>query len=174
MQKYLPRVKWFWKCVLEPKWYIVMAVISTVLSLILIWSEVTFSFEHPTLSLYAIGLTWQGSESSAFLIELITFCTLCYICVCTYRVIFILRVLDFYFIVPKQQTDSSSLLYAAMFLSRLTVPLCLNFISMAHLDSRVTTNNAVGIDTAFTRVRDVACGMCAVVICSFGGVFFFG
>lgn len=39
-----------------------------------------------------------------------------------------------------------------MFLSRLTGPLCLNFLSMAHLDSHVTHSNAIKVETAFTQV----------------------
>ena len=44
------------------------------------------------------------------------------------------------------------MLFSAMILSRLTVPLCLNFITMCHLDSHVTSDNVFNEDTAFTAV----------------------
>jgi hypothetical protein len=39
-----------------------------------------------------------------------------------------------------------------MFLSRLTAPLCLNFIGMAHLDDHVTKHNSISQQLAFTEV----------------------
>jgi hypothetical protein len=155
MQRQFPQVKWFWKVWVEPRLFKAAALGSGLLSLALVWSEITFSVERPTLSIFALLLKGQGGalHPNYFVTEVTAFLMLLYLSVCTYRVIFILRVLSFYYIVPKQKTDSSSLLYMAMFLSRLTVPLCLNFLSLCHLDSHVTAKTTVQTDTAFTRVR---------------------
>ena len=146
-------LKWYWKVAIQPRLYYAAAFLTTCMSLLLVWSEVTFSVESPTLSVYALVIGVDGHDAKYLALELVSFLTLFYLCICTFRVVFTLGILSFYYVVPKQQTDSTSLLYSAMFLSRLTVPLCLNFLSMSHLDSHVTSNNVIHIDTAFTRVR---------------------
>eukprot|EP00054_Salpingoeca_dolichothecata_P021195 m.135197 g.135197 ORF g.135197 m.135197 type:complete len:713 (-) comp23900_c0_seq1:167-2305(-) len=152
LKAYHPKVKWYWKVKIEPLLNLALAVICTLFSIALVWSEVLFSLESPTLSIYAQVITWAGRDEQYFNIELMTFITLFYLCICTYRVIFQLRVFNFYYLVPNQQTDSSSLLFSAMFLSRLTVPLCLNFLSMAHMDNHVTHDNTLSQETGFTQV----------------------
>jgi len=49
-------------------------------------------------------------------IEFVTFITLLYLSICTYRVIFKLRVLDFYYLVGNQQTDSARWVVCMMLL----------------------------------------------------------
>eukprot|EP00050_Salpingoeca_kvevrii_P016752 m.58389 g.58389 ORF g.58389 m.58389 type:complete len:715 (+) comp7140_c0_seq1:132-2276(+) len=151
-REWYPIARWYWKCKIEPMVFLGLAFIGTTLSIALVWSEVVFSATNPTLSLYALLIEWAGKGQQYFNVELVTFLSIFYLCVCAYRVIFKLRVFNLYYLVPHQQTDSSSLLFSAMFLSRLTAPLCLNFISMSHLDSHVTARNVISEELAFTEI----------------------
>ena len=52
-----------------------------------------------------------------------------------------------------------SLVFSAILLSRLTTPLCLNFLSMAHLDNHVTAG-------VITQVRVRTCVRVCVRVCA--------
>lgn len=65
-----------------------------------------------------------------------------YMCVCTYSTLFKLKILDFYQMVPEHHTDEATLLFVGGYLwyiisyidsSRLTFPLCYNFLNMISL-----------------------------------------
>ncbi|EDQ90121.1 uncharacterized protein MONBRDRAFT_18680 [Monosiga brevicollis MX1] len=137
---------------IRPVLYLAAAVFCTILSLIVVWSEVLFFTTSPTMSIYALLLNHTGDSGYYFNIEVITFFTLFYLSVCTYRVVFKLRIFDFYQLVPHQQTDSASLIFSGLLLCRLTAPLGLNFLSMSHLDAHVVSDVAITQPTAFTRV----------------------
>eukprot|EP00051_Salpingoeca_urceolata_P002092 m.47100 g.47100 ORF g.47100 m.47100 type:complete len:763 (+) comp11900_c0_seq1:732-3020(+) len=180
-----PTIEWYWKVKIRPWVFLFMAIVGTAFSLALVWSEVTFSSESPTLSVYALAIKYAGNSQQYFNLELMTFLTLFYLCTCAYRVIFKLRVFNFYYLVPHQQTDSSSLLFSAMFLSRLTAPLCLNFLALAHLDNHVTKHNMIEQPTAFTKTMghmDVVAFMrnfntyypMLILVISFGSLFKLG
>ena len=83
------------------------AIVASTLSIIVVWSEMLMSRTQPTLSLYALMLNGVGTTGQYFNIELLTFFSLLYLCVCTYRVVFKLRVFDYYYLVPHQQTDAA-------------------------------------------------------------------
>lgn len=146
---HLPMLQWYWKIWLQPIGYILLGTCGTLLSMAVIWSEVTFS---TNFSIYAQLISQAGKNHQHFLLEVVTFITLCYMCLCCYRIVFNLRLFNFYYLVPKQQTDSSSLLYSGTAFCRMTVPLCLNFLAMCHLDNHVTKGNTIGVETAFTVV----------------------
>lgn len=83
------------------------ACVTTVMSVIVVWSEVLLFRTQPTLSVYALVLNTAGAKEAYFTLETLTFLTLLYLCVCTYRVVFKLRLFDYYYLVPHKQTDSA-------------------------------------------------------------------
>lgn len=59
-------------------------------------------------------------------------------CICAYRPLLKIKVLDFYQMVPDHHTDEVSLLFVGAYLSKLTFPLIYNFLNMCGLaDSKV-------------------------------------
>jgi len=72
-------------------------------------------------------------------------------CICAYFTIFKVRVLNYYYLAPNHQSDSYTLLFSGALLSRLTPPLCLNFLSLVHMDSHVIPSYPM-LPTAYTRV----------------------
>ena len=77
------------------------------MSVIVVWSEVLMYRTQPTLSVYALVLNAAGAEEAYFGLETLTFLTLLYLSVCTYRVVFKLRLFDYYYLVPHKQTDAA-------------------------------------------------------------------
>eukprot|EP00730_Choanoeca_flexa_P002865 TRINITY_DN11211_c0_g1_i6.p1 TRINITY_DN11211_c0_g1~~TRINITY_DN11211_c0_g1_i6.p1 ORF type:complete len:721 (+),score=166.73 TRINITY_DN11211_c0_g1_i6:90-2252(+) len=151
LKEHRPKIAWYWYMRLRPVAYYIAAACTTALSAVVVWSEVLFFFTTPTLSIYALALNATGDSGYYFNIEVMVFFTLLYLSVCTYRVIFKLRIFNFYQLVPRH-TDSASIIFSAILLSRMTAPLGLNFLSMSHLDTHVTEDAALAQPTAFTQV----------------------
>ena len=58
--------------------------------------------------------------------------------------------LNYYYLASNHQSDEYTLLFSGALLCRLTPPLCLNFLSLIHMDSHVI--QAQVMETAYTRV----------------------
>eukprot|EP00092_Neocalanus_flemingeri_P024015 GFUD01026049.1.p1 GENE.GFUD01026049.1~~GFUD01026049.1.p1 ORF type:complete len:729 (+),score=180.52 GFUD01026049.1:1867-4053(+) len=146
-----PSIEWYTRCLVVPMMYKVMAVVAIVMSIMLTWSEVTFFSERPTLSLFALFIQAGAYNHSYRWLEAISFFTICYMCICAYFTIFKVRVLNYYYLAPNHQSDSYTLLFSGALLCRLTPPLCLNFLSLIHMDSHVIPSYPM-LPTAYTRV----------------------
>jgi len=146
-----PSIEWYLRCWLKPMVLKGLAVVSMCMSLLLTWSEVTFFSERPTLSVFALILQAGAYNLDYSAIQLVSFLTLCYMCVCTYYTLFRVRVLNYYYLAPRQQSDPYTLLFSGALLCRLTPPLCLNFLSVVHMDSHVIPSFPM-LETAYTRV----------------------
>merc|ERR1719184_356371 len=145
-----PTSEWYWRCLLQPRLYQIGAIIALLFSVILTWSEVTLFSEHPTLSLMALFIQASQSDHSYGAIEMISFLTICYMCICAYFTIFKVRVLNYYYLAKNHHSDEYTLLFSGALLCRLTPPLCLNFLSIIHMDSHVIESTIM--ETAYTQV----------------------
>lgn len=134
---YTPTVEWYWECLVKPPFLKGMCCITAFLSFLVVWSEMTFFCREPVLSFFAIMLE-EAKESYNFVqIELISMITLCYLCYCAYSTVFRIKFLNLYYLAPHHQTNEYSLLFSGMLLSRLTPPMCLNFLGLIHMDSHI-------------------------------------
>jgi len=145
-----PTSEWYWRCLVQPRLFQTGAVVALIFSVVLTWSEVTLFSEHPTLSLMALFIQAGQSSHNYGAIEMISFLTICYMCICAYYTIFHVRVLNYYYLAPNHQSDEYTLLFSGALLCRLTPPLCLNFLSLIHMDSHVIHDWEE--ETAYTRV----------------------
>jgi len=145
-----PTTEWYCRCLIQPRLYQCMAVVAVILSCILTWSEVTFFSEKPKLSLLALFIQAGGYNRNYTAIEMISLATVLYMCICAYYTIFKVRVLNYYYLASNHQSDEYTLLFSGALLCRLTPPLCLNFLSLIHLDSHVIAT--WDQETAYTRV----------------------
>jgi len=146
-----PSIEWHVRCLILPMMYKCAAIGAIAMSAMLTWSEVTFFSERPTLSFFALFIQAGAYNHDYRWIELISFFTICYMCICAYFTIFKVRVLNYYYLAPNHQSDSYTLLFSGALLSRLTPPLCLNFLSLVHMDSHVIPSYPM-LPTAYTRV----------------------
>ncbi|KAF6778543.1 hypothetical protein AHF37_01774 [Paragonimus kellicotti] len=136
-------VQWYWRCYLRMWLLRVLAVVLSLFSLIMVWSECTFSVRTPTLSLVALLLKAEAKERDYFLLELSSFLTLGYLSFAVFYTVFRLRIFNFYRLVGSHHTDEHSLLFCGALLCRLTPSLCLNFLGLAHLDSHLSQTTLI-------------------------------
>merc|ERR1719309_1636661 len=122
-----------------------MAVVAVILSFILTWSEVTFFSEKPKLSLLALFIQAGGYNRNYTAIEMISLATVLYMCICAYYTIFKVRVLNYYYLASNHQSDEYTLLFSGALLCRLTPPLCLNFLSLIHMDRKFKQRGGVSL-----------------------------
>merc|ERR1719427_525524 len=129
-----PGWEWELRCRLLPRLYQAAAITAAAMSVMLTWSEVTFFSSSPTLSLFALFIQAGAGNQDYRWVEIISFITICYMCLCAYYTVFRVRVLNYYYLAGNHQSDPTTLLFSGALLSRLTPPLCLNFLSMGHMD----------------------------------------
>lgn len=147
---YSPVVEWYSQCLLLPLLYKVAALVACIMSAMLTWSEVTFFNKSPPLSLFAVFIQAASYNRNYAAIEIISFLTILYMCTCAYYTIFKVRVLNYYYLASHHQSDPYTLLFSGALLCRLTPPLCLNFLSLVHMDSHVLGEDRP--ETSYTRV----------------------
>lgn len=147
---YSPMVDWYWQCLLKPSFLKVLAVATGILSLMVVWSELTFFNSSPVLSIFAKILIVAKDNYDFLTIELISMATLCYLCYCAYSTIFRIKFLNLYYLAPHHQTNEHSLIFSGMLLCRLTPPMCLNFLGLIHMDSHVIKQRIS--ETYYTQV----------------------
>ncbi|GIX73917.1 g-protein coupled receptor-associated protein LMBRD2 [Caerostris extrusa] len=140
-----PKIEWYWYCMLRNWVCRTMCVVLSIVSAIVVWSELTFFTQKPTLSLFALFITSAKENYNYMAIEIISTLTIAYLCVCAYYTVFRIRILNYYYLAPHHQTNEYS------YFCRLTPPLCLNFLGLIHLDSHVTKNSNIE-ETSYTKI----------------------
>lgn len=166
--------EWYWKCLLRRHVCQGLAMILALLSVLVVWSELTFFNAQPVLSIFAIFVNLAKEyydylsievnyssiqlKSTAGVIlftffQLVSIATIAYMCVCAYSTVLKIRVLNLYYLAPHHQTDEYSLIFSGMLLCRLTPPMCLNFLGLIHMDSHII--KARLMETYYTQVRNL-------------------
>jgi len=163
-----PKLEWYTFCLVRPWALKVLGVVLGCLSIIVIWSEMTFFSVKPTLSIFALCVKAAREHFDYFTIEVraflfrrflflllkkkvICWLSLAYLCLCAYYTIFRIRIFNYFYLSLYHLTDENSLIFAATFLCRLTAPLCYNFLGMIHMDPGIT-NKLDQTETIFSEV----------------------
>ena len=171
LPSFLRPLEWYMFCFVRPWALRFLGITLGVLSLLVIWSEMTFFSTKPVLSIFAqcvnvarnhynyftleVNLRWRVTKEKRCHSILQVFCCLsiAYLCLCAYYTIFRIRILNYFYLSLYHLTDENSLIFAATFLCRLTAPLCYNFLGMIHFDQAIT-NKTDREETLFTAVSD--------------------
>lgn len=66
---YTPTVEWYWKCSIRSPFYRSLGYFLTLLTFMVVWSEMTFSITHPTFSIYAMVMEYATQSGSYFFME---------------------------------------------------------------------------------------------------------
>ncbi|RUS71672.1 hypothetical protein EGW08_020561 [Elysia chlorotica] len=148
---YTPIVEWYWKCLFRPYVYMAGAVILTIMSFMVVWSECLFFIKDPVLSLFAVFINLARENYDYAYIELASILTIAYLCFCAYFSVFKIRILNLYYIAPHHQTNEHSLIFIGAMLCRLTPPMCLNFLGLIHLDSHIVQDRRIE-ETSYTQI----------------------
>lgn len=147
---YTPKMEWYWKCCLRPPFLKGLAIVTAVLSALVVWSELTFFQREPVLSIFARILNVARNNYDFMTIEVSSMCVLAYLCYCAYSTIFRIKFLNLYYLAPHHQTNEHSLIFSGMLLCRLTPPMCLNFLGLIHMDSHIIKRRI--FETYYTQV----------------------
>uniref|UniRef100_A0A668TV17 LMBR1 domain containing 2 n=1 Tax=Oreochromis aureus TaxID=47969 RepID=A0A668TV17_OREAU len=147
---YTPTVEWYWECFLKRWFYRLLAIVLTLFSVVVVWSECTFFSTRPVLSLFAIFIQLAERDYNYLYIEMACFITIFFLCTCVYSTVFRIRVFNYYYLASHHQTDAYSLQFSGMLFCRLTPPLCLNFLGLIHMDS--TISHQEKLQTAYTSI----------------------
>ncbi|XP_063066309.1 G-protein coupled receptor-associated protein LMBRD2B [Engraulis encrasicolus] len=147
---YTPAVEWYWECLLKQWFYRVLAVVLSLFSVAVVWSECTFFSTRPVLSLFAVLIQLAQKDYNYLYIEMACFITIFFLCTTVYSTVFRIRVFNYYYLAPHHQTDAYSLQFSGMLFCRLTPPLCLNFLGLIHMDSAISHKDRE--QTAYTSI----------------------
>ncbi|XP_049865696.1 LMBR1 domain-containing protein 2 homolog isoform X2 [Pectinophora gossypiella] len=147
---YPPPIEWWWECFLRQYFLKTMAVITGILSVAVVWSEMTFFCKKPVLSIFANIIIAAGSNYNYAAIVTISTLIIAYMFYCAYSTLLKIRVLNLYYLAAHHQTNEYSLIFSGMMVSRLTPAMCLNFLSLVHMDSHVIKERVQ--ETFYTQV----------------------
>ncbi|KAJ8381071.1 hypothetical protein SKAU_G00018490 [Synaphobranchus kaupii] len=147
---YTPTVEWYWECLVRQWFYRALAVVLTLFSVAVVWSECTFFSTRPVLSLFAVFIQLAERDYNYLYIEMACFITIFFLCTCVYSTVFRIRVFNYYYLASHHQTDAYSLQFSGMLFCRLTPPLCLNFLGLIHMDSAISHQDKE--QTAYTSI----------------------
>ncbi|XP_072940519.1 LMBR1 domain-containing protein 2 homolog isoform X2 [Epargyreus clarus] len=147
---YPPIIEWYWECFMKQYFLKTMAVITCILSVAVVWSEVTFFCKKPVLSIFAnIVLAAKGTYNYAVIVSVSTL-IIAYMFYCAYSTVLKIRLLNLYYLAPHHQTNEYSLIFSGMMVCRLTPAMCLNFLSLIHMDSHVIKERIM--ETYYTQI----------------------
>ncbi|XP_058791074.1 LMBR1 domain-containing protein 2 homolog [Phymastichus coffea] len=147
---YSPTIEWYWKCLIKNYVLRAAAVCAATLSIVVVWSEVMFFNKSPVLSLFARFVNIAKMKYDYFTIEVLSTIVIAYLCYCAYSTVLKIRVLNLYYLAPHHQTNEYSLIFSGMMLCRLTPPMCLNFLSLIHMDSHIIKTQMM--ETQYTQI----------------------
>lgn len=147
---YTSTIEWYWKCIFQGYINKILAVLAGVLSVAVVWSEVTFFNKQPVLSIFANFVNLAKVKYDYFTIEVLSTVVILYLCYCAFSTVLKIRILNLYYLAPHHQTNEYSLVFSGMMLSRLTPPLCLNFLGLIHMDSHIIKKQV--LETHYTQI----------------------
>ncbi|KAJ2786888.1 hypothetical protein GGI15_001157 [Coemansia interrupta] len=120
---------WWWYIALRPVVYRALSIAAAVLSVGILWSEITFNLDSSHFSLVNHLLRSMGL--SYFAIEATSIVIIAYMSLCAYSSVMKLRLFNIYSLESHHHTNERSLLFCGAYLCRLMFPLCYNFLNMA-------------------------------------------
>merc|ERR1712062_847695 len=97
-----------------------------------------------------MGINAAKVDHNYLAIEFTCLVTIFYLCLCTFYTIFKIRIFNYYYLARNHHSDEYTLLFSGALLCRLTPPLCLNFLSLIHMDSHIIKADME--ETAYTMI----------------------
>ncbi|KAI7900314.1 LMBR1-like membrane protein-domain-containing protein [Cokeromyces recurvatus] len=123
-------IEWWWKLRILPNINKLLAILFSIISICIIWSELVFNVRRPAIisiiyyAVNACGENYAALEAMAFFILL-------YMCFSVYSSLFKIRFFNLYLLIPNHHTDENSLLWFTSYMCKMMAPLCYNFINLA-------------------------------------------
>ncbi|CAF1481507.1 unnamed protein product, partial [Adineta ricciae] len=93
-----PKLEWYTHCFLRPWGLRLLGIGLGIISLLVIWSEMTFFSTSPVLSIFAQCVTAASRHYSYLTIEIFCCLSIAYLCLCAYYTIFRIRILNYFYL----------------------------------------------------------------------------
>lgn len=127
---------WWLYVVLQPLLLRVASILAGILTVVIVWSELTFVFvlktKVPVSPISLLFYEWHGHYG---LLQSVSFILLIYMSFCAYSTLFQIKLFNYYVLLPDKHTDEISLLFCGAYLCRLAMPLYYNYLLLASLGS---------------------------------------
>ncbi|KAF9966985.1 hypothetical protein BGZ70_000525 [Mortierella alpina] len=131
--------EWHWHLKLRPFLLRSLSALCAALSLLIVWSEMTYQNLNPILSVIGLLVQLARDRMSYGAIEAISFFTMLYMCTCAYTTLMKMKLLNNYVLVPNHHTDEPTLLFIGSYLCRLTFPLVYNYLTISTIGKEDST-----------------------------------
>ncbi|KAI8338107.1 LMBR1-like membrane protein-domain-containing protein [Chlamydoabsidia padenii] len=141
------RIEWWWVIMFRSIIYRGLSVILGVASICILWSELVFNIKSPLISI--VGLTINACGLNYAAVEVLSFLTLTWMCICVYTSLFKVRFFNLYLLIPHHHTDPNSLLWFTGYMCKMMAPLCYNYINL--IGPTETRNNQDHTETVFSQ-----------------------
>lgn len=133
-EKYLERLYFLWHSKLQPKLYLVLAIVAIIYGVVITLGECTLLW--PTLHQYFAPIGYLLSLRHNYIaIVLIMGPALGMFIAYTYYGLFNFKLSKLYGLYPHKQTVPSSLVYSAIYTAKLAFPICYNFLLLVNMSS---------------------------------------
>ncbi|CAO3648848.1 unnamed protein product [Cunninghamella blakesleeana] len=143
------KLEWWWVIVFRSIVYRGLAILATCASICILWSELTFNFQSPMLSI--VGLVQKACGLNYAAVEVFSFLTLMWMCICVYTSLFKVRFFNLYVLIPHHHTDPNSLLWFTGYMCKMMAPLCYNYINLL---GNMTTELIPELDPVDNKIID--------------------
>lgn len=129
-------IEWVWQTRISSWFWRVCAVLGILLSLVIVYSELVISEYLVKFSFFYY--MFHGRQINEFGLQLLVFVPIGWMALCGTYTLFSLRIANYYRLLPYQQTDENSILFASAYFSsnsdrlitRLVAPLAINWMLM--------------------------------------------
>ncbi|KAJ1881937.1 hypothetical protein LPJ66_011234, partial [Kickxella alabastrina] len=108
---------WWWYIALRPVAYRALTAVATILSIIILWSELTFNLDSSQFSM--VNYLLRSMDLSYFAIEVTSIVIIAYMSLCAYSSVMKLRIFNIYSLESHHHTNERSLLFCGAYLCRL-------------------------------------------------------
>eukprot|EP01117_Protostelium_nocturnum_P005255 TRINITY_DN1910_c0_g1_i2.p1 TRINITY_DN1910_c0_g1~~TRINITY_DN1910_c0_g1_i2.p1 ORF type:complete len:622 (+),score=181.15 TRINITY_DN1910_c0_g1_i2:157-2022(+) len=145
-------LEWLWYSYVHSIFLRVWTVVCICMALMIIWSETFFNISRKfsvDLSIFSQVFNSRVDFSWAVQWLFIAF-PLLYIATCSYWTLFRLKLFNYYQLIPHHHSSGSSLLFCAIYVSRLTPTIAYNFLMM--IDDNQKRHAFVASHTAYYQV----------------------
>lgn len=147
---FLNRLEWLWACRLYPWAMKALTIFLASLSVLVVWCEAIMSINNQHFmenskigNLSPLSLLAHAFAGQRIVLQLFTILTMTYIAVCAYYAMFRIKFFNFYRLVPHH-ADPYSMLFSALFMSRIMAPLCYNYTKMVVKNDSTAFSEVLG------------------------------
>jgi len=158
-------LEYYWKVYLQEMCYKGLAILCALLSILTMWSELTFwtvKINGPDMSIFSLLL---DLNSKNVLAQLVICAPLIYMAFCSFYSLFKLKIFNLFRIKKYQQTDDRSLLFSAAWLARLIPPLSYNFLSIVHRYDGTAFSLVMGSMDIAMQWFNFVMSLCIIFLC---------